>query len=297
VCDPARVLRQPAEPASGLRTGPTLVVGLAVLTVLAQIAYPLTRGEPLRLLTIATVVVFALTGVTHAWLTRGPSWATALTLVTIGGALLVEGLGLRTGHPFGEYAYDDTLGPSVWDVPAVVPLAWLMMAYPCLLLGRLLATRLAVAANRRRSGRGTRRRRRASVLLVAPLGGWAMTAWDVFVDPQMVAAGHWTWRHPEPGLPGTTGVPLTNAVGWLVAATCLIALLHLVLPASRRPHRGVSLDARADAVPAALLAWTWLGSTLANAAFFDRPAVAAWGGSLLGVVVLPYLVVLWGRRP
>lgn len=268
---------------------------MAAATVLAQIAYPLTTGEALRWLAIGTVVLFAGTVVVHAWLTRGAPWAVALAVVAVGGGLLIEGVGLRTGQPFGEYTYGGTLGPQVWQVPVVVPLAWLMMAYPCLLLGRTLAARVTGAGRRHPA----RRRARPPVVPVALLGGAAMAAWDVFLDPQMVAAGHWRWTHSEPALPGTTGVPLSNVAGWLVAGVCLVALLHLVLPGSRRRHdwrhdRALGLT---DAVPAALLAWTWLGSTLANAVFFDRPWVAVWGGAALGVLVLPYLVVLWGRRP
>lgn len=268
---------------------------MAAATVLAQIAYPLTTGEALRWLTIGTVALFAATVVVHAWLTRGATWALVLAVVAAGGGLLVEGVGLRTGRPFGQYSYAGTLGPQVWQVPVVVPLAWLMMAYPCLLLGRTLAARVATRGRRRPA----RRRDRPSAVLVALLGGTAMAAWDVFLDPQMVAAGHWHWANPDPGLPGTTGVPLSNLAGWLVAGVCLVGLLHLVLPGSRRHHdwrhdRALGLT---DAVPAALLAWTWLGSTLANAAFFDRPWVAVWGGVALGALVLPYLLVLWGRRP
>jgi putative membrane protein len=291
------VLRQPGEATPGRVVGARLVVTGAVLTVLAQVAYPLTSGDALRWLTISTVVLFAATGVAHAWLTRGPAWAMALTVMATGGGLLVEGVGLRTGWPFGEYAYAGTLGPEVGGVPAVVPLAWLMMAYPCLVLGRTVAARLEVARrshrSSRRSGSGAR-----GALTVALLGGYALAAWDVLLDPQMVAAGHWTWHDPQPGLPGTTGVPISNAVGWLLAGIALMALLHVVLPSGRRSHGThdghVGLT---DAVPGALLGWTWLGSTLANAVFFDRPGVAAWGGAARGAAVLPNLLVLWGRRP
>lgn len=276
------------------RPAARVVVLMAAATVLAQIAYPLTDGDALRRLTIATVALFAATVVAHAWLTRGAAWALALSVVAAGAGLLVEGVGLRSGWPFGDYAYAASLGPQVWEVPVVVPLAWLMMAYPCLLLGRSLAGRLAMSARRRGRRRGGRR-----LVPVALLGGAAMAAWDLFIDPQMVAAGHWRWTHPEPGLPGTTDVPLTNALGWLAAGVVVIALLHLVLP-GERPHRDWRRDRAiglTDAVPAALLAWTWFGSTLGNAVFFDRPWVAVWGGVTLGVLVLPYLLVMWGRRP
>jgi putative membrane protein len=42
-------------------------------------------------------------------------------------------------------------------------------------------------------------------------------------------------------------------------------------------------------VPVALLLWTWLGSTLANAAFFGRPGTAAVGFVGMGVVGVPLL--------
>ncbi len=66
-------------------------------------------------------------------------------------------------------------------------------------------------------------------------------------------------------------VPLTNAAGWLLVGTLLVAALDRVL-AAHPP------DVAREALPAALLAWTWLGSTLANLAFFDRPWVALYGG-------------------
>ena len=55
----------------------------------------------------------------------------------------------------------------------------------------------------------------------------------------------------------------------------------------------------AEALPAALLAWTWLGSTLANVAFFGRPWVALYGGLAMGLLVVPYLraLTLAARAP
>ncbi len=55
-------------------------------------------------------------------------------------------------------------------------------------------------------------------LVVAVTAGAALAAWDVFLDPQMVDAGHWTWADPSPGLPGVAHVPLTNFAGWLLVA-------------------------------------------------------------------------------
>lgn len=253
-------------------------VVLTVLTILAQILYPLTDGGALRVLTIGTVLLFTAASLTHAAVTRGPSAALAVLVLAGGAGLAAEAVGVRTGFPFGEYAYAGTLGPQLLEVPLLVPLAWVMMAYPCLLLGRRL-------------GRGLARRSRAarpSTAVTLVTGAVALASWDLFLDPQMVAAGHWTWADPDPGLPGVPGVPLTNYAGWVAVSLVVIALLHASVPDPRRAPEGV---------PGALLAWTWLGSTLGNAVFFDRPEVAAWGGVAMGVVVAPYLWSLWQGRP
>ncbi|MFD0822936.1 carotenoid biosynthesis protein, partial [Micromonospora zhanjiangensis] len=102
---------------------------LAVL-VLAQIGYPLTGGDTRAGLTVVTVVLGYLLSVGHAALTRGPRVATALVLVTTGGGLAVEALGVATGVPFGTYAYSGALGPKLLGVPLVIPLAWTWMAWP-----------------------------------------------------------------------------------------------------------------------------------------------------------------------
>jgi uncharacterized membrane protein len=270
--------RSRRAPRSGGRTRARRVAGLlAGLTVLAQIAYPLAHGEPLRWLTIAAVLLFVGASLVHAAATRGLAWSLGLLLVAGGIGLAAEAVGVRTGLPFGRYSYADTLGPKVLDVPVIVPLAWTMMAYPCLLLGR----RLSRAAGRQRRG--------APSSVVAVLtGALALAAWDLFLDPQMVAARHWTWAHPSPALPGVPGIPISNFAGWVLVALLVVGALELVLPDTTRAPEGV---------PGALLAWTWAGSALGNAVFFDRPLVAVWGGVAMGVVVVPYLYSWWDGRP
>ena len=57
-------------------------------------------------------------------------------------------------------------------------------------------------------------------------GAAALASWDLFLDPQMVDAGHWRWSDPSPALPGVPTVPLTNYAGWALVALVLMALLH-----------------------------------------------------------------------
>jgi len=240
-----------------LRRVPVL---LAAVTVLLQVSYPLVQGRARDLLTIVTVVAFFLASTTHALVHRGPRWAGLYVLLTTGLGLLAEAVGTRTGIPFGQYEYAGSLGAKLLGVPVVIPLAWAMFAYPCLLVGQRLAQ---------------------SAVGAAVVGGAALASWDLFLDPQMVEAGHWRFLDVQAALPGAPGIPLSNYLGWFLVAVLMLTLLQLL---GRRQAD--------DRVPGALFLWTYLSSVLANLAFFGRPSVALVGGVVMGLVALPYALSL-----
>ena len=186
---------------------PLASLGLAALTVLLQTAYPLVQGPPRSVLTIVTVAVFFAATVAHALGSRGLRWTAGYLLLTVGCGLAAEAIGTRTGFPFGAYRYTGSLGAQVVGVPVVIPLAWAMFAYPCLLVGQRLA---------------------ATPVRAALVGGLALASWDLFLDPQMVAAGHWQWLDVRHELPGISGIPVSNFAGWLVVAAAILGLLQLL---------------------------------------------------------------------
>jgi uncharacterized membrane protein len=237
---------------------------LALGAIAAQIAYPVVDGEWLRRVTIASVVLFFLASITHAWAHRGPRWALTFVIVSAGISFAAEAVGVRTGVPFGDYSYSSSLGTQVLDVPVLVPLAWSMMAYPVFLAARRLTRRFT-----------------------AVIGAIGLAGWDVFLDPQMVADDRWHWADPSPSLPGIDTVPLTNLAGWLGVAFVMMLGLCATLPRDRG----------SETLPAVLLLWTYLGSIVGNVFWFGSDAVAIAGGIAMGVVVLPYCWVLWQSRP
>jgi uncharacterized membrane protein len=227
-----------------------LWAGLAVLIGL-QIAYPL---APSSGLVIATVLCGFLLSVAHAWLSRGARVALRLIVVTALGGLLVEAVGVATGFPFGRYGYAGTLGPQLLGVPLVVPLAWTWMAWPAwLAAGRLVGGWFRV-----------------------PVAGLALAAWDLFLDPQMVAAGHWRWDGGA--------IPATNYLGWLGVAVLMMALLPPSPPST------------SDSPMLAVYLWTYYSSVLAHAVFLGLPRSALWGGLGMGAVAVPLTVSLLVRR-
>jgi uncharacterized membrane protein len=240
-----------------IRRLPWALLGALVLT---QICYPLTAGALRAALAVLTVLIGYLLSVSHALLSRGVRSAAALVATATLGGFAVEAVGVATGFPFGSYDYSGRLGPKLLGVPLIIPLAWTWMAWPAW----LAALRLA----------------RTTVARVA-LAAVGLAAWDLFLDPQLVAERYWTWRSPTPALPGVPGIPIGNYLGWLGFALLLMA----VLAVAAGPRASIA-DAQ-DRPMLALWFWTYASSVLAHAAFLGLPWSALWGGVIMGAVVIP----------
>ena len=92
-------------------------------------------------------------------------------------------------------------------------------------------------------------------------GAVALTAWDLFLDPQMVGEGYWSWAR----VGRYRGIPVSNFAGWFVTSLAVMAALEVALPA----------DGPADGELVAEYATMAGMETLGFAAFFPRPC----GGS------------------
>jgi putative membrane protein len=238
------------------------------LLVFAQVGYPLTHGRARAGLVVGIVLLGFAISVTHAVVTRGRRAGAVLVAVTAVGGLAVEALGVHTGFPFGGYRYSTALGPRISGVPAVIPLAWTWMAWPAWLAATALSRRSAARVG---------------------LAGLGLAAWDLFLDPQMVAEGYWRWR---PGAPRLAGVPWTNYAGWLAVALLMMAALAAAGGAA------VCHDRRlADAPMHALYLWTYLSSVLAHAVLLRLPSSALAGAVGMGLVAVPLALTLARRRP
>jgi putative membrane protein len=113
-------------------------------------------------------------------------------------------------------------------------------------------------------------------------GAAALTAWDLFLDPQMVGEGYWRWARPG----AYRGIPVTNFVGWFTAGLGVVALLEIVLP----PDEPAADLVAQYGVVAAL-------ETVGFAAFFRDRVVAIVGGlGMLPVVVAGTTQMMRRRR-
>jgi putative membrane protein len=188
------------------------------------------------------------------------AWGTRETLrvaaIVIPLSWLVERIGSTTGIPFGEYDYTEALAPLLGGVPLVIPVAWLMM------LPAAWAVAAAILGPPNR-GRGWTDWR------FVVLSALAFTAWDLFLDPQMVAWGYWVWEQPG----GYFGIPWVNYFGWFVSS----ALITLAVRPQQPPVAPLL----------AIYAITWFLQTIGLGLFWNMP-----GPALVGFVGMGLFVVL-----
>ena len=226
----------------------TALIGHALLLVLSGVAFAtfLAPPSPAWLATPAnqrvaslmftfggqtTVVLGAIAGICHA--ASRLNWKTALAIFVVAFSISLgaELAGTTTGYPFGPYAYTTQLGYLIGGrVPFNIPTSWFFMLYASLAIcGRFL-----------KADDGNASRWRWAV--VAAL---VLTAWDVSMDPAMVATTHWLWHLPAHDSVARRiflsdlfyGMPLTNWLGWL-ATGCIVAraMLAIVPPSEWAAH-------------------------------------------------------------
>ena len=233
-----------------------LTTGLLVVWVLTMVGLPVvawTFGEDALYYGIVAGVLLQ-AGTVIAILYR--AWGMHRTVQVAGMVAVftwgIEAIGTATGVPFGVYNYTDTLQPQIAHVPLLIPFAWLMMLPPAWAVAQRIAA----------DTRGIR------FVVTSAL---AFTAWDLFLDPQMVAWDLWRWS--TPGL--YFGIPLMNYAGWIIAAI----LATLIVRPDRLPE-----------IPLLLIyTITWVLESIGLFFFWGLPGPAVAGflgmGSILALAL------------
>ena len=228
-------------------------VSLGVM-VAAMIATPLfdQGGEQRRALANVVVLSLFAVGVLTRWAVhqrRALAAAGAVVVTTY----FIEVLGSTTGFPFGAYDYTSALTPQVAGVPLLVSFAW--AGFTLVVYGMF-------------AGGGARWMQLAMMAA-------SITAWDVFLDPQMVGEGYWQW---QPASLAFRGIPLVNYAGWFVTALINSALVTAIC---RAPH-AAELQMTPSRLSIATYATLTILSTIGFVFFFDDVVVAAVGAVAMG---------------
>lgn len=224
-----------------LRHASIVFLTLYALLTLYPIISLLAGSTPWYLLTPVTTLIGFMFALLHAGQREGWRRTVLLLALVFTVSLTFESVGVATGLIYGPYHYTNKLGPLFLGlVPYLIPAVWFMMSYPSF----VIADRL-IPANWKRWQR---------ILAVAAVGGLVMTAWDVVMDPIMVASGHWVWDVQG----AYHGIPLQNFWGWWLTLFTTFALYLLASSKDSKPAEGR----------------------------FDRLALASYLVTALGIVIL-----------
>jgi len=202
-----------------------------------------------------TVQVAAVLAILH--LNWGTKRTLAMTLLVLPAAWLIEWIGSSTGFPFGSYSYTNLLQPQLGHVPLIIPLAWLMMLPPAWAIAAVI----------------TQGRSRLWFVVISAL---AFTAWDFFLDPQMVGWGYWVWAEDHTAIGSYFGIPWVNFAGWLASAALLTVLASQVTEMDDLPVQPLIL----------VYAITWILQTIGQLVFWQMPGPALVGFVAMGLFVL-----------
>lgn len=195
------------------------------------------------------------------------SWGTRHTIAIFAALAfmgwLIEAIGTATGYPFGSYDYTERLQPQIAHVPLLIPLAWFMMLP--------VSWAVAIAINQQLS-----KRLIPYPLTFILLAAAAMTAWDLFLDPQMVLWEFWIWRD----VPAISyfGIPWLNYFGWLFGSAVMTAVVMVLI----RPNWD-TLPLR----PLLLIySITWFLETFGLLFFWGLIGPALIGGIVMGTLMV-----------
>ncbi len=241
----------------------TLVITAWVLVMVSIPIVRWTLGDGAKLPFINGGVLLQGTAVL---LILGQAWGWRQTARTAGiiaiFTFFIEALGSTTGIPFGHYDYTSLLQPQLLGVPLLIPVAWLMMLPP--------AWATVAFLRQKRNGETKKQSLRRQSLFVI-LSALALTAWDLLLDPQMVAWNLWVWD--EPG--GYFGIPWQNFLGWFLTAVIVTLLV--------RPQ---NLPIRPLLV---IYTITWFLEVVGLALFWGMPGPALAGG----LVMMLFVFIGW----
>lgn len=144
----------------------------------------------------------------------------------------LENLSIRTGFPFGHYHY--TAEGKIFEVPWYIGPAYLATGY----LAWVVATTLLADVHRKSPWLTT--------IGTPIIGAFAMTAWDLAMDPTSATINRW-WIWENGG--GFFGVPLVNFLGWTFTVYLYMQAFALYLhsrgpaPSTARSRTATDLQA------------------------------------------------------
>lgn len=227
--------------------------------VLSMISLPITRWIWGDLIIPYSVNLSAVLQTSAVFMLLAQRWGIRRTSITFLVVAIItwgtEFIGSTTGFPFGEYDYTSVLQPQIAHVPLLIPAAWFMMLPPAWAVAQV------IAGNEHRTWQ-----KHGMFIIFSAL---AITAWDLFLDPQMVGWEFWVWENPS----GYFGIPWINYFGWILTA----AIVTLVVQPKSVPINPLIL----------IYGIVWFLQSFGQFFFWNQP-----GPAIVGFLAMGSLLVL-----
>ncbi|MDT7724602.1 MAG: hypothetical protein QOI21_1178 [Actinomycetota bacterium] len=209
-------------------TKPTTLWVLTAVILLGLLASAVVPGIRLPMIVVQVVFVLVHGARRYGWGAIGIFVAAGLVISNI-----LENLSIQTGFPFGHYHY--TGDGKIFQVPWFIGPAYLATGY----LAWMIATVLLDDVRRDSPWLTT--------IGTPIIGAFAMTAWDLALDPSTSTINQaWIWENGG----GFFGVPLVNFLGWTFTVYLFMQVFALYLrsrgplPAAQ-PDRTTATDLQA----------------------------------------------------
>jgi putative membrane protein len=145
---------------------------------------------PWHLLLMMTVLVFMHQSVNTRFI--------LFILLLFIAAFAAEWTGIHTGLLFGSYAYGDTLGLKVYDVPLIIGVNWFLLIYS--------------------TGVLMQRSQVKSVWIRVTAGALLLILLDILIEPVAVRFNYWHWTGNQ--------IPLKNYVCWFLLSGSLLLVFE-----------------------------------------------------------------------
>lgn len=195
------------KPNTGWRISAAFWLVLLIATPISLWIFGLQVFPLMATLGVLAQLVAVLVALSHQW--NGARILRDLAVI-VAFAWIVEWFGSSMGVPFGQYDYTQAMQPQIGGVPLIIPLAWAMMLFPAWAVSQVILRPYQVKLGR------------AYLFVFAVLSGLAFTAWDLYLDPQMVDRGLWFWETPG----AYFGIPWLNFLGWWIVSTLITVIVR-----------------------------------------------------------------------
>ena len=178
----------------------TLILSISLLTIVFIIPLVVLIFDLPYLIFRLTPGVMVLAGIIlalnqHIWHIR----ILYFSLIAFVACMFFEIIGVETGFPFGSYSYGSNLGWQILNVPLVIGVNWLVIAYSS-----------ATIANRLSRNK----------IISCVLGATIMTILDLLIEPIAPLLDFWYFSSTHPGL--------MNYASWFVIGLFLNILFYFL---------------------------------------------------------------------